>query len=268
MQTALIMCTLLFGHIIKDYDCTNNCFITSKHLPYPHLYNVKHIYHRESLGNKINCNGHPNAEFLYSMEPKPFAITPGVKTAYMTPISFRNVSLGIAYGRLIKRQSAVVIPEKKFKVCWIVSNLNPKQPFVAQRLALYKNLSHYIEIKTFGLIRNFRISKKMYTDIIAACTFYLSFENADEENYVTEKFWTPLSLKTIPITFPKTQKEYEQLVPPGAFIHYTTFSPQELASYINLVHKHKFLQQVHLNWHSKFAVEQSVMGKDHLCKLC
>lgn len=258
------MCTLLYDRLLPDYNCTDSCFITSKPLDNPHLYNVKHVYHRETIFRKINCTGVPSVGVLYSMEPKDFS------NETFIPLSFRNVSLRVNYGELVTNTNPhiPILMKKKYKVCWIVSNLNQKYKFVRERLQVYKILARYININVFGLITGRRINKQMYENIIANCTFYLAFENSDEPNYITEKLWTALRLNSIPITFPKTRKDYEKIIPRESFVHYKDLDFYSLAKYINILHDNTFLQLKHKKWMYDFVVKQYVMGSDHLCKLC
>ena len=64
--------------------------------------------------------------------------------------------------------------------------------------------------------------------------FYLSFENAICNDYVTEKIFNALRLNTIPVVLGGAN--YTKLLPPNSFINAGDFeSPEKLADFLKLL---------------------------------
>lgn len=72
--------------------------------------------------------------------------------------------------------------------------------------------------------------------------FYLSFENSNHRQYITEKLYlnayghNDLNHLLVPIVMGAPKSDYEQLAPPASYIHVDDFgSPKELADYLKLL---------------------------------
>lgn len=110
------------------------------------------------------------------------------------------------------------------------------------RIGYATELMRYLDVQSYGaVLRNRPIpgpdrGRPTKLDIIAGHKFDLSFENARAEDYVTEKFFDPLVVGTVPVYLgaPNVAK-----FAPGdrCFINTADFeSPRELAEY--LLHLH------------------------------
>eukprot|EP00091_Calanus_sinicus_P007279 TRINITY_DN18262_c0_g1_i1.p1 TRINITY_DN18262_c0_g1~~TRINITY_DN18262_c0_g1_i1.p1 ORF type:complete len:150 (-),score=29.34 TRINITY_DN18262_c0_g1_i1:34-483(-) len=77
--------------------------------------------------------------------------------------------------------------------------------------------------------------------------FYLSFENAICQDYVTEKIFNALRLNTIPIVLGGAN--YTKILPPGSFINAGNFeSPKALAAYLQTVLYNSTLYESYFSW--------------------
>lgn len=92
--------------------------------------------------------------------------------------------------------------EKAKDVCMFISSPVNK----SKRLEYLSELMEYIHIDSYGTWRrNCRINEdsgyKMKLDIIKRYKFTIAFENAISKDYVTEKFFDPLIMGSVPIYF-------------------------------------------------------------------
>lgn len=80
--------------------------------------------------------------------------------------------------------------------------------------------------------------------------FYLSFENANCKDYITEKFFrTGLQHKVLPIVMGAPPEDYEKYAPLRSYIHTDHFkSPKELAEYLHILDKNDDLYNSYFKW--------------------
>lgn len=76
--------------------------------------------------------------------------------------------------------------------------------------------------------------KDCIADVIKKHKFYLSFENTNCKEYITEKFWNnALKSDAIPIVMGASRDCFSRLAPPGSYIHVDDFETvEELSKYI------------------------------------
>lgn len=159
----------------------------------------------------------------------------------------------IPYGYFIEKPKNFVFNSSFFKpfnqrkklVCWMVSNW--KSNF---RNKYYYKLNKYIKIDVFGS-KTQKVNRTKKCEVISDCKFYLSFENTNHTDYITEKIWyNAFICGAIPIVHGTTKNDYlKQKIPNDSFIHTDDFkSPGELANYIYKVEKNQTLYQSFFNW--------------------
>uniref|UniRef100_G3Q8I6 Fucosyltransferase n=1 Tax=Gasterosteus aculeatus TaxID=69293 RepID=G3Q8I6_GASAC len=107
------------------------------------------------------------------------------------------------------------------------------------------------------------------TLIISACKFYLSFENSFHRDYITEKFFNPLTWGSVPVVMGPPRHMYEGHAPAESFIHVDDFpSPKELAERLLYLDQNHTEYMRFFNWRSTFKVNPSLFGREIACKTC
>jgi alpha-1,3-fucosyltransferase len=95
--------------------------------------------------------------------------------------------------------------------------------------------------------------------------FYLSFENAVCEDYVTEKFFKVLNYNIIPIVLGGAN--YSKFAPSKSYIDVRDFqSVGQLAEYLQYLNKNETAYSEYFEWKSYFRVV--VDYKNVFCHLC
>ncbi|CAF0726358.1 unnamed protein product [Rotaria sp. Silwood1] len=118
------------------------------------------------------------------------------------------------------------------KILWIVSNCNTR----TKRHKIAAELSKYFSINQFGRCSSLKKEKKQlssqdFEQKLFKYKFYLAFENANCQDYITEKaFYNALVHGSIPIVLGSNENNYKNILPPNSFIHIEHFKNlQDLA---------------------------------------
>jgi len=104
--------------------------------------------------------------------------------------------------------------------------------------------------------------------------FYLSFENSNCHEYISEKFWqNALQNNVIPVVFGASKLEYSRVAPPGSFIHVDDFpTPQHLARYLKVLSKDVKKYRKYFDWKKTVGAAVDVRFRPRLskywCDLC
>ena len=95
--------------------------------------------------------------------------------------------------------------------------------------------------------------------------FYLSFENAFCDDYVTEKFWRILGLQVIPVVLGGAN--YSEIAPKKSFINVNDFqSPAELAKYLLYLDANVTAYAEYFEWKKYF--DRFEASPKVFCNLC
>jgi len=107
----------------------------------------------------------------------------------------------------------------------------------------------------------------MCDELYRSTKFYLAFENALCEYYVTEKYWTnALDFGMVPIVF-GPQKYYQNLAIPGSYINLFDFpSIEALANYIKYLDKNDTAYNEYFKWKTKYISSEVEFACD-FCKM-
>ncbi|KAL3856178.1 hypothetical protein ACJMK2_010961 [Sinanodonta woodiana] len=134
----------------------------------------------------------------------------------------------------------------------------------ARRYKLIQDLGKYIDIDIYG-----RCGKKCPGDFQScdnlqySYKFYLSFENSNCRDYVTEKFWLRQKFHQIPIV--AWDMDWKGLVPPKSFINLLDFPDIGAAArYITQVGKNETLFNSYFDWQANFINTFECS----MCKIC
>lgn len=139
---------------------------------------------------------------------------------------------------------------KSKKVAWFVTNCHAHN----DRLEFARKLQKYIDVDIYGQCGNFTCPKKQasYCDNLLQkqYKFYLSFENSNCRDYITEKFFTnALENKILPIVMGGRPEDYHRLAPYRSFIHVDEFETVEhLAKYLHLLNVDDELYNSYFQW--------------------
>lgn len=101
--------------------------------------------------------------------------------------------------------------------------------------------------------------------------FYLSFENSNCKEYITEKFYqnalgyNDLNHLIVPIVLGPNKEDYRRLSPPNSFIHIDEFSSlKDLADYLHRLDEDDSLYGKYFQW----KATGRFIDTSFLCRLC
>ncbi|KAI8646089.1 hypothetical protein BD408DRAFT_410652 [Parasitella parasitica] len=158
-------------------------------------------------------------------------------------------------------------------VVWIVSNCKASN----YRHHYVRELSKWIDVDIYGRCMNNQIYPENTTtvDLISQYHFYLSFENSNCKDYVTEKLSNAYAAGTIPIVDGPT--DYGPFIPnTHSVIRVDQFqNPEELATYLQRVLAEKELYDLYFDYRREGGLSERFMstldlfqrGRCDLCKL-
>ncbi|XP_067119311.1 glycoprotein 3-alpha-L-fucosyltransferase A-like [Centruroides vittatus] len=140
---------------------------------------------------------------------------------------------------------------KSGEVLWFVSHCSTAN----NRNDYVKQLSKYIRVDIYGKCGTLKCgptqSAKCYEDILKRYKFYLSFENANCKEYVTEKLFNVLNYDILPVVMGSA--DYEAITPPNSVISAMDFpNPADLAQFLKTVGSNRTLYNSYFEWKGKF----------------
>lgn len=152
-------------------------------------------------------------------------------------------------------------------VSWMVSNCNSHL-----RNSFVHELQKYITVDVFGSCSGkFGEPKscphgEACRNIIKQYKFYLSFENALCEDYITEKYWGRIGDENvIPIVLGGAN--YSKLAIPGSYINVMDFKTvKDLADYLHYLDKNNTAYNEYFSWRQKYRAGRE--GWSFLCMFC
>ena len=112
----------------------------------------------------------------------------------------------------------------------------------------------------------------MYKEQLRDYKFYLSFENAYCNEYITEKFF--LALKTeqvIPVALGGfTREDYAKFAPPKSYLHIDDFeTPGDLAKTLEYLASNETAYKEYFWWTNHYKVSSLIEGYESAqCQLC
>lgn len=111
-------------------------------------------------------------------------------------------------------------------------------------------------------------------EVIGSYKFYLSFENSNCAQYITEKlWWNAFAKNSIPIVMGASKQDYQLLLPPNSYINVEDFArPVDLARYIVYLNKTLDEYELYFEWKKYYTIlnEHGYFQSDsyHYCRLC
>lgn len=192
----------------------------------------------------------------------------------------RKSDIYIPYGEIVpkippeQKDFDAIIGNKTKSILWIASNCHTfswRERYVAE-------MKKYVDIDILGECSdNFRAwscGKRYHHDdcfkILNQYTFFLAFENALCEDYITEKFFENFDYDTILVTRGGLRSNVKDLVPEDTYIDTDDFTnPKELAIYLkNLMEdtpRYKKMLENKNRWRN---IPYGQLYQQALCDLC
>ncbi|XP_046456185.1 alpha-(1,3)-fucosyltransferase C-like [Daphnia pulex] len=211
--------------------------------------------------------------FLYGrIRPKPSAPKTMEETEARMKESTRQLMLN-------KRQINRGKKKKKKLVAAMISHCTTD----GQREKYVKQLKKHVKVDVYGWCDDDGLGSGLRCDTHELLTstpecynmlesnykFYLSFENAICQDYVTEKFFHIMSLRDIvPVVYGGA--DYAQLAPEHSYIDALHFEPKKLAAYLEKLAANETLYNEYLWWKDDYVVEAGLeqMVRHGFCHLC
>ncbi|XP_061651867.1 4-galactosyl-N-acetylglucosaminide 3-alpha-L-fucosyltransferase 9-like isoform X2 [Phyllopteryx taeniolatus] len=249
----------------------DGCFITTNRKHYKKSDGVI-IYHRQIRSDSSNLpSGRPSFQkwiWVNIESPTHSPQLAGIDNLFNLTLNYRrDADITVPYGSVVSTEGEddFVPPSKNKLLCWIVSDW--KQNYT--RVKYYNELQKHIEVHTYGRAFKKYLDKQEYVPTLASCKFYLAFENSIHKDYITEKFYNPLDVGTVPVVLGPSRQNYENFIQGDAFIHVDDFaSPKELADYLLLLDKNEAMYRRYFEWRRHFKVKTLQFWKDHMCLAC
>ncbi|XP_069576168.1 alpha-(1,3)-fucosyltransferase 7 isoform X2 [Brachyistius frenatus] len=181
----------------------------------------------------------------------------------------RDADVPIPYGRTEPGGDERGVPALSNRSClvgWVVSRYRPDQA----RAAVYQRLKEHIPIEVYGRWSGRPLSARQLLPTIAKCLFYLSFENSQAEDYISEKLWrNAYRAGAVPVVLGPGRAAYEAVAPPHSFIHVADFkSTADLAAHLKRVAADGPAYQRYFAWRRTHRVTTSTDWRERLCQIC
>lgn len=151
---------------------------------------------------------------------------------------------------------------------WFVSNCN-----ATGRSEYVRRLQRYVDVDIYGRCGNLTCPRSEDDScrkmLEAKYKFYISFENSNCLDYVTEKLFDNLQLRVVPIVM-DLNGNYARLAPPGSFINALDFpTVQTLADYLLLLDRNDTLYNQYFEWKDRYEVRNKPEQiRQWLCRFC
>ncbi|KAM7018586.1 alpha-(1,3)-fucosyltransferase 7-like [Tautogolabrus adspersus] len=181
----------------------------------------------------------------------------------------RDADISVPYGKTVlggDGRAFTATPNRSCLVGWVVSKYQSQQA----RAAVYQSLKKSIPIQVYGRWNRKPLSNKKLLPTISKCFFYLSFENSEATDYISEKLWrNAFQAGAVPVVLGPSRATYEALAPPGSFIHVSDFrSTADLAAYLKLVAADRKAYEQYFQWHHNHRVKTYTDWIERLCQIC
>jgi hypothetical protein len=163
---------------------------------------------------------------------------------------------------------------RKNKIIWFVSNCRTrtKRHKIAEELSKYFPIDQYGECSYLNKTGS-RISRNAFEQTLFEYKFYLAFENANCQDYITEKaFYNALAHGSIPIVFGPNEENYKKILPPNSFIHIKHFKDfKDLTDELNFISQDLNIFKSYHHWRNDYRLivcPSSYFIDALFCNLC
>lgn len=169
------------------------------------------------------------------------------------------------------QNTVFVLPQKDFLLCWIVDGIDLNTDSGVGS-SYYRALKKHINVKIFQ--RSELLKDGTYFQTISRCKFYLSFESSFTRDFITETFYEPLAVGTVPIALGPLRRNYEEFVPRNAFIHTADFAdPLALAEHLLKINFNQEAYIKYFDWRQFYSTKRHPIAENHkfaygICQAC
>ncbi|XP_063400628.1 glycoprotein 3-alpha-L-fucosyltransferase A-like [Mytilus trossulus] len=199
----------------------------------------------------------------------------GFNNVFNWTASYRHDSIIVApYEKMVPHDPNVITKKqdknyavgKTKKVAWFVSNCGARNG----RRQYADELGKYIQVDIYGACGPYKCprhnSEHCFNMLDKDYKFYLSFENSNCRDYITEKFFVNgLSHDVVPIVMGAHPNDYKRAAPPHSFIHIEDFdSPKDLAAYLHKLDKNDDLYNEYFQWKGTAGTVNTF----YWCRIC
>ncbi|CAD0199465.1 unnamed protein product [Chrysodeixis includens] len=165
------------------------------------------------------------------------------------------------------------LKSKTRPVAWFASNCRTE----SRREIFVRNIGtelkkYNLSIDIYGLCGVLRCSREeqdLCNEIVRdKFYFYLSFENAFSEDYVTEKLLTPLQNNAIPIVYGGAN--YTKFLPDGSYLNAKELGIYALAAKIDELIKNPDMYAEYFRWTNHYTYHKTIdsIETNEYCKMC
>nr|XP_060642164.1 3-galactosyl-N-acetylglucosaminide 4-alpha-L-fucosyltransferase FUT3-like [Anolis sagrei ordinatus] len=179
----------------------------------------------------------------------------------------RDSDIFTPYGwmEVLPQPRNVTVPLKSKLAAWVVSNWQPG----SRRVQYYSELKKYLQVDVYGQ-SHLPLPRENHLSTLSQYKFYLAFENAIHEDYITEKVWLNSFLSwAVPVVLGPPRKSYERHMPPDSFIHVNDFpSAQDLAKFLQELDRNTTQYQSYFRWRARLQPIGKTFWAIHFCKAC
>ncbi|CAD5223351.1 unnamed protein product [Bursaphelenchus okinawaensis] len=182
-----------------------------------------------------------------------------------------NADIPIPYGRYIPIDTKVPFASFRAELQRKVEKMKTKGTFIvysncntkSKREEVIKELQKYIRIDVFGKCNNNTCDKQCFERKTKNYRFYLAFENAYCDDYVTEKFWK--FNEVVPVVL---KRRYYPDLHPKSFIALDDFkSIKAAADYLEYLQWSRSAYLSHLEWTYGYT-RHFMSGEAAICRVC
>lgn len=204
-----------------------------------------------------------------------------------------NSDVPVPYGRTIKKKTleslqyhsqvskafwkANVMSSKTKLLVAMISHCSGKNRRINYIKKLKSLLQDHLDIIGHCMNGNSTVCPRHFTkdcSILSSYKFYLSFENSNCREYITEKvFWNAFHNYAVPVIMGASLEDCQRLLPPGSYLHVDNFNNADtLAEYLRyLDHDNERYLKYH-KWRVNYIVlnEHGYFGSasKHYCRIC
>ena len=189
------------------------------------------------------------------------------KTTGLPPMDWKAHLDGLTAERRVS------LKERTKDIAWVVSHCESasKREEYAQKLIDL----HQLQVDIFGKCGNQDFPKRQLVDegyklLAKNYKFYLSFENSNCKDYITEKLFFAMQYGLLPIALGGFSiEDYEKSIPPHSYLHVDHFeNPEQLMDYLVKLSGDEELYSSYFWWKEYYDIKVFKDLSPAACKLC